>query len=229
MEKPRTDRVDRADRPGLVKNIPHHLPTETARPTVRTSASMQLNTEALAANRWHLVTRDMDEAINFLLASQRLEAARGHVDEFTLYKAHEAMLKSSIVCYARGFLRSESEGHASPKADIADIPLNTDQIELHKKLIKLRLKAVAHSDWEHHNTKLTDVSAIGVSRTASVPEAWREVDLEQFLEHAHEMYRLASLRSLELDQLAAGLPVLPDVSRALGRGSGHQSKNPPSP
>lgn len=118
----------------------------------------------LLAHRLALAEADMGEAENYW---------NGLVDLGRCPRPiWDSVILAIIVVYSRCFIHSESEGKALNKVPIGRIRLFDGEPELrklHDQILELRMKAVAHSDWEHHRTAYdyegTDFSQGRMSRT----------------------------------------------------------------
>jgi CO dehydrogenase/acetyl-CoA synthase gamma subunit (corrinoid Fe-S protein) len=112
--------------------------------------------------------------------------------------------ENCYISYSRPFKRSKSKDFAALSITV-DLPqvFNAveDHVSLHKRIIELRDKAVAHSDWEFHNTKLVESSPDTslVIRKSSVVHFSTEIDLEIFITIAEAMALHCSCRSYEID------------------------------
>jgi hypothetical protein len=163
----------------------------------------QENNSALEANRYHLSKKDCEAALKYLYACVELKKKDEESGE-NQYSCHQEGLRiAAIISYSRPFKRSESKGFAAPSITV-DLPqvFNSveDHVSLHKSIIERRDKAVAHSDWEFHNTKIVESSPDTslVSRKSSVVH-FSEIDLEMFITIAKAMALHCSCRSYEID------------------------------
>lgn len=102
-------------------------------------------------NRLTSATLDLENCIRFL--NELLNQEYGST-------AYEALVMSAIVLYARPFSRNEKNG--SPYPSESCVPgavlsgLTADEKKLHEEIITLRNKAIAHAEWSHHPTGVTD-------------------------------------------------------------------------
>lgn len=137
--------------------------------------------------RVHISARDFDKAYKFV------EAAGKH-DLATL--EHEALLLSAIVCYGRPFSGNEKGKKAKADRDLTgvDIPavLGADY-ELHKRIVRMRHKAVAHSQSDHYPVSLIPptLGEPGMRSAGFVSRSWHpvneQIDLEAFARIAKAM------------------------------------------
>lgn len=109
------------------------------------------------------------ERVNRLTsASLDLENSLRFLEELSIQPygstAYEALLVSAIIFYARPFSSNEKTG--SPHPSESRVPsvvlsgLMNDEIKLHEEVVTLRNKAVAHAEWSHHPTGVTDSGII---------------------------------------------------------------------
>jgi hypothetical protein len=98
-------------------------------------------------NRTHISRRDFAKAIAFI------DRAATHVINTPEY---EAQLLSAIIYYARPF--SGNERGSSPPSDsrlVVDIEyLLGEDLELHKRMIEVRNKAIAHAEFAYYPVQL---------------------------------------------------------------------------
>ena len=103
-------------------------------------------------NRTHISRRDFSKAISFIDAAMLHEL---HKPEY------EALLLGAIVYYARPFSGNERDN--PPLSDtrlVLDVEgLLRDDFELHKRLIEIRNKAVAHSEFAYYPVRLLPTDA----------------------------------------------------------------------
>jgi hypothetical protein len=137
--------------------------------------------------RVHISARDFDKAFEFA------EAAGKH-DVASL--EHEALLLAAIVCYGRPFSGNDKGKHAKADSELTgvDIPavLGVDY-DLHKRIVLVRHKAVAHSLSEHYPVSLMPptVGEPGMRSVGFVSRSWHpvneQIDLEAFARIAKAM------------------------------------------
>lgn len=98
--------------------------------------------------------------------------------------AYEALLLCAIVFYARPFSNNEkdSNAEAEPRVDNTVLDqLNSEEQVLHKRLVLLRNKVVAHAEWAYHPTGVTDnavISSMPFSIWSHFPHT---VDVQEFV------------------------------------------------
>jgi hypothetical protein len=109
--------------------------------------------------RTHISAHDFETAGNFA------EAAKNYLPSAIEY---EALVEAAVIRYARPFSSNEQRGRG--KAD-ARLSVNVEQIltskadmDLHKRVITLRNKMVAHAESEFYPTTLLD--PVGTSRAS---------------------------------------------------------------
>jgi hypothetical protein len=152
----------------------------------------QENDSTLSSNRYHLSKKDCDAALKYLHACVELkkhdeESGKNH------YSCHqEGLLIAAIISYSRPFKSSRSKSSAAPSITVDLLQVFNgieDHVRLHNRIIELRDKAVAHSDWEFHHTKLIESSSeiSPVHRKSSVVHISTEIDLEMFVRIADIM------------------------------------------
>jgi hypothetical protein len=106
-------------------------------------------------NRLTSASLDLENCIRFLdeLSKQAYGSA-----------AYEALLLSAVIFYARPF--SQNEMKDSPHPSDPRVPdtvlsgLQDGELKLHKDMVTLRNKAIAHAEWSHHPTGVTDTRII---------------------------------------------------------------------
>ena len=107
-------------------------------------------------NRLSISVRDFEKSTSYLRV---LDSLNETVDEACGVLVCESLLLSSIVSYARPFSHNEKDeaAEADPKitGDVLE-GLSEEELALHKKLIKLRNKAIAHSEWIMNPTHLSE-------------------------------------------------------------------------
>jgi len=106
-----------------------------------------------------------NERINRLTsASLDLENCIRFLDELDSHRyastSYEALLLLAIIFYARPFSGNEKPGSTHPsESRVPDIVLSGllgEERRLHEEVVTLRNKAVAHAEWSHHPTGVTD-------------------------------------------------------------------------
>src|SRR5437773_9617333 len=141
-------------------------------------------TSATEANRCAISARDCDAAGEYLEAYLKLKEKddRSGTNEFFIHR--EGLLIAAIVSYSRAFTDSRGEQFATPRARVKlGQVFNNDasKIKLHKAILNRSNKAVAHSDWEYHKTKLLDATkSKGVLRKHTVVIYDKGIDIEMF-------------------------------------------------
>ena len=106
-------------------------------------------------NRLTSASLDLENCLRFL------DELKNHEYGSTPY---EALLVSAVIFYARPF--SQNEKKESPHPSETRVPdsvlsgLSQDESTLHKNIVTLRNKAVAHAEWSHHPTGVSDSGVI---------------------------------------------------------------------
>jgi len=103
------------------------------------------------------------------------------LDEGTLL--YESVLSFAVILYARPYLCNEKKekSKSAPSVDKDEIvnDLNGDQLSLHKKLIKLRNKAIAHAEWGTHPTRI-DKDCIITTKPFSITQEMPKERIAEF-------------------------------------------------
>jgi hypothetical protein len=109
------------------------------------------------------------ERVNRLTsASLDLENCLRFLDELKNHKygstPYEALLVSAVIFYARPFSQNEKKGSPHPSEprvpDSVLSGLSQNESKLHENIVTLRNKAVAHAEWSHHPTGVSDSGII---------------------------------------------------------------------
>lgn len=106
-------------------------------------------------NRLTSASLDIENCLRFL------DELMNHKYGSTLY---EALLVSAVIFYARPFSQNEKKG--SPHLSEPRVPnsvlsgLSQDESKFHENIVTLRNKAVAHAEWSHHPTGVSDSGII---------------------------------------------------------------------
>lgn len=103
-----------------------------------------------------------------------MEACQRFLQELSHHKfgsiTYEALLIAAIICYIRPFSGNEHDKNANADSKIdkeALKDLTNEEHELHEKFFTLRMKAIAHSEWTHHPTRVSR-NGIIISRPFSI-------------------------------------------------------------
>ncbi|MDX5445142.1 MAG: hypothetical protein LPJ87_03690 [Zoogloeaceae bacterium] len=111
-------------------------------------------TDVAQLNRFSISVKDFEKAIEFL------EEAKKHQINTLIY---EALMFSGIVCYYRPFSPNEKDpkAAASSKLEPSDFsPLNEEEQTIHEKCKELRNKALAHSEFKYHPTRMDQETGV---------------------------------------------------------------------
>lgn len=122
------------------------------------------------------------------ISERDFEEAEGYLVEYpdsTSIMARKAFLVAAIIAYGRPFTNNEqsSDSKASAKVSLINGHLLTDQEKrMHESLLKLRNKAIAHSEFEYNPVDLGEVAVNGISFRADSFEILNEgIDVNAFL------------------------------------------------
>lgn len=102
-------------------------------------------------NRLTSASLDLENSIRFLeeLSEQKYGST-----------AYEALLISAIIFYVRPFSCNEKKGSTHPSEprvpEVILSDLQEEEIKLHTEVVTLRNKAIAHAEWSHHPTGVTN-------------------------------------------------------------------------
>jgi len=122
---------------------------------------------------------DIDKAVSML------EAALNH-DPSTI--EYEALVGSAIVLYARPFSANEKKEKAKSNARVPRRVIDnysSDELELHKRILNRRNKAIAHAEWNDYPVGVDLETRVVSSRRYSIyPEF---LDISQFLNLAKKL------------------------------------------
>lgn len=142
-----------------------------------------MNKDDKTINRLTITTHDTEDCKRFL---QELS----HQGYGTT--PYEALLIAAIIFYSRPFTGNERDKHAKANSKVAIeelLKLTKEEMKLHKKILELRNKAIAHSEWTYHPTRMND-NGITMSMPFSI---WNHTnrDIEAFLNLADKVWRAA--------------------------------------
>lgn len=155
------------------------------------------------ANRCALAHRDMNEVLKYLDAYDELNTTQKGFGDSRYFDHCEAILMASIVTYCRSFMRSRSEAKAASMLDTSDFVFLLEASELgslHSLLLSKRKKAIAHADWEEHNTELIENGVnSGVLRRISVPSYVNGLNVGLFRQLADEVRKACLSLTYDLD------------------------------
>lgn len=140
------------------------------------SSMKQTETAAQRFNRTALSRRDFHEACEFLKALPS-------EDSRTI---RYALLTAAIIAYARPFSGNERDGNAEASRHLHIDPsaiLNGEQVTLHKHVIRLRNKLVAHAEFVECPVRLLDSRPDGMTLSGPYVAAnGHQYDLRNYLE-----------------------------------------------
>jgi hypothetical protein len=137
-------------------------------------------------NRYLISRDDFEDALKFLKETL-------HFKENSV--AYEALLLSAVVYYSRPFSPNEikSDAPATSKIDFADMgPVSEAETVLHKKLIRIRNKAIAHSESSHYPVSLSPTTPVATSQRFALSA--EQIDIALFQQLAEKFQVLCNLR-----------------------------------
>lgn len=106
-------------------------------------------------NRLTSASLDLENSIRFLEELPEQEYGT---------KVYEALLISAIIFYTRPFSSNEKNNSPYPSEPrVPDVVLSgllEEERKLHEEVMTLRNKAIAHAEWSHHPTGVTDAGII---------------------------------------------------------------------
>ena len=161
----------------------------------------------LNANRLTLAYRDMDDVKRYIAAYVELDELQRQNGNSRYFDHCEAALIAAVVSYCRSFKRSESKGNASDKLDPSQLDCivgNPSLQALHNLLLERRDKAIAHANWEQHNTQLLSSTERSVLRRVSVPNYAQGIDIAAFLNLAESVRSEVLAKSHAIDTSPRG-------------------------
>jgi len=145
----------------------------------------------MEANRCAISAKDCDEAKEYLEAYMELKQKDDDSGTNEYFKHREGLLIAAIVSYSRAFTDSRAVQFAASKTkvNLGNVFNNdTSRINLHKRILNKRHKAVAHSDWKLRNTQLLEAEKRnGVLRKYSVVDYGEGIDIDMFQSMAETM------------------------------------------
>ena len=159
------------------------------------------------ANRLTLAYRDMDDVKRYIAAYVELDELQRQSGSSRYFDHCEAALIAAVVAYCRSFKKSESKGNASAKLDISQLDCisgNPSMQALHNLLLDRRDKAIAHADWEQHNTQLISSTETSVLRRVSVPNYAQGIEIDAFLNLAESVRSEVLAKSHTIDTALRG-------------------------
>ncbi len=125
-------------------------------------------TDEAKFNRFSISLKDFEKAHTFLGEANKHEY--GSV-------VHEALVFAAIICYFRPFTRNEKSRSASAvsQLQLSDFgSLMPEELSIHQKCEELRNKALAHSEFKYHPTRLNldtgMISSTWFSLVGQVPD-----------------------------------------------------------
>lgn len=155
--------------------------------------------QILLAHRLALAEADMSEAERYWNGVLDLGRCPKPIWESTIV--------AIIVVYCRSFINSESEGEAVGRVPIGRLRIFENEPELrklHDKLLALRMKAIAHSDWEHHQTGFdyenTDLTVGRMARTLVRPDFTYQMETHLFVKLFSHVRYVCGMARLEIDR-----------------------------
>ncbi len=165
-------------------------------------------------NRWTLSRRDFEEAQSYL------NAFNSSMDPIV----QRALLSAAIIAYARPF----SHHHAHPKAEQkiklpADF-FDAESLDLHERVLTLRNKCIAHSDYDRKPTARIPIDSTGVmTRTKPFNPLYEGIDIVSFRDLNKRMELHCWDQTMRLNNQMNGAPAPERVRRS---GLLEQKKSP---
>lgn len=146
-------------------------------------------------NRVKISARDFEEAIDYL------NALRGK----RVMSVRRALLLAAIVAYCRPFTTNDKP--PSNKA-VSQLPiniekeLNTKENELHSKIVIIRNKALAHSEYSHKPTKRIRATKTGFSTWSKPYDVLsEEIDINEFAGMCRKLNEYCIFKMFDLNKL----------------------------
>lgn len=160
--------------------------------------------KTLIANRCFINADDCEDALKYLLAAKELTDSDKEKEISFYYDHIEGLVMAAIVSYGRAYMPHRGEGESAdfvkvPPGDIFEGDRN--KIKLHKKIINLRHKAIAHSDNEFYKNKLLKVEGETAYRKPNSPDLINSISKEfpLFMEMARQAQHYFRKKGLKID------------------------------
>src|SRR3546814_2517582 len=137
-------------------------------------------------NRAYISMRDMDRCI------ESLECAASALESKD-YKAARALITAAVVCYARPFSGNIDHPRAIAHPSFKLSTLSPEERALHKHVLELRNKVIAHSDAERNPVRLNSSSSTGWVAGSKIYDPLAEAELIPQIrseEHTSELQSL---------------------------------------
>lgn len=163
-----------------------------------TGGAMADNSDA-ELNRINISIKDLDEAHEYLKAyNEGLDAV-----------IQRALLTAAIVAYSRPFKRSapgtDKKSAVKISSEVEDL-LDETQQDLHAKVIELRDKAVAHSDYDRKPTQRMPSAPCSVMMWSKTFDVLSEnVDVDRFRDLAWKVHCLCIDRLFQIGKVEQSL------------------------
>jgi hypothetical protein len=158
------------------------------------SRKRQRVTPEMEANRADISANDCDEAVKYLSAFLDLKEKDDDSGTSEFFTHREGLLVAAIVAYSRPFIGSFGGEQIAPKLKVnLGKVFNHDRsnIDLHNRILEIRHKAVAHSDWKYRQSTLMEAiyeqGVPSVRRRASVVTYSQGIDVQLFVRIAEIM------------------------------------------
>ncbi len=119
-------------------------------------------TPEMEANRADISANDCDEAVKYLSAYLELKEKDDDSGTSEFFTHREGLLVAAIVTYSRPFIESFGGKLIAPKFKVnlgRVFDNDRSKIDLHKRILEIRHKAVAHSDWEYRQSILLEATS----------------------------------------------------------------------
>lgn len=160
-------------------------------------------TSAMVANRCNISANDCEAAEEYLNAYLELQEKDKDSRTSEFFTHREGLLIAAIISYCRAFTFSMGSEFAvgQVKVNLGTV-FNNDalKMELHKRILDKRNKAVAHADWKYHKTELVEVTDKGgVLRKRPCVIYGEGIDIDLFIEMAKLMRQHFHFEQVLLD------------------------------
>jgi hypothetical protein len=158
---------------------------------------MTLDEEKKLANRLVQGVMDLEEAKGYVL---ELVDQQGSVSGIL----KQALWCAAIVVYSRPFSQAKSGGISAKLLDAEKLGLFADRpdlLQVHRFILDMRQKVVAHTDWEHHRSELNTSGQFGAGITRQIIQTdYTRSDLRSFYDLVHHAAERVTKLSVALDK-----------------------------
>lgn len=156
-------------------------------------ATANLNAEF---NRWTISSHDFDEAHDYLKVISQFDNQP---------VVQRALLSAAIIAYCRPFMRSDGQPDAAAKISLPSGFFDAERMAIHDKVIYLRNRGVAHSDFAIKPTSRVPTMVSGGVLTWSKPfdPLSEGIKFSVFQEMAWRLHVQCSTEMLHLEKVLA--------------------------